>query len=75
MNKEKLAPKVTSEKLLSFSFSIEPCTLYCKILNENIQRCRSDNQLKFQQQNSQNFLAQIFFKVVARELPCMMWFE
>jgi len=48
--------KVTSEKLSVLFCSALSLPLYCKILNENIHRLRSDNQLKFQQQNSKNFL-------------------
>jgi len=50
--------KVTNEKLPVLFCSAWSLPLHCTILNENIQRLRSDNQLKFQQQNSKNFLVQ-----------------
>jgi len=54
--------EVTSEKLSVLFCSAWSLVLHCKILNENIQRKRSDNQLKFQQQNSKNFLVQSSWK-------------
>jgi len=54
--------KVTSKKLSVLFCSAWSLPLYCKILNENIQRYRSDNQLKFQHQNSKKFLFQSFWK-------------
>ena len=54
--------KVTSKKLSVLFCSAWSLPLYCKILNENIQRYRSDNQLKFQHQNSKKFLVQSFWK-------------
>jgi len=54
--------KVTSEKLSVLFCSAWSLPLNCKILNENIQRYRSDNQLKFQHQNSKKVLVQSSWK-------------
>jgi len=43
--------KVTSEKFSVLFCSTWNLALYLKVLNENIQRCGSDNQLMLQQQN------------------------
>jgi len=46
---------------LSSAWNLE---LYCKILNENIQRCRSDNQFEGSTAKCQHFFGPIFFKSI-----------